>query len=284
MRTIQPEGGGHCDVAVLDDLDMNPSCEGYLELATGEGCVADCDAVLLTDATMWFCNSTDGLDICESLCVTGDVDCYEAANVTCDAACEELTSEECMSCVDNLGCGQCLECHLLGQTDLEYCAPGCPWEWIADGICDYDCRQVAECSFDGDDCSSTSAAPYSTTPAQTCSSHEDCSAGTYCDTASVCYTCNPAGYCCQTNDAIDGVCPCDCDATESPEGEAGLHPWPPASTHNGTFDCPAPLHTPRCVVFCRCEVVSSCQSCGATYSIRFHASTRHLAWPSSPSL
>ena len=31
------------------------------------------------------------------------------------------------------------------------CAPGCPPEWIDDGICDPECYNAA-CNFDGNDC------------------------------------------------------------------------------------------------------------------------------------
>jgi len=33
----------------------------------------------------------------------------------------------------------------------DYCAPGCPWDWIGDGWCDDDCYNSA-CSWDGGDC------------------------------------------------------------------------------------------------------------------------------------
>merc|ERR1719271_1096206 len=31
------------------------------------------------------------------------------------------------------------------------CAPGCPYDWISDGMCDSECENV-DCHYDGEDC------------------------------------------------------------------------------------------------------------------------------------
>jgi len=143
------------DVTWCDEECMNPECD-----FDGGDCGEYCDEA---EDCPW---SYMGDDWCDEECLIeecgfdwGDCDeeeagsgCYydytEWGAADCNAAydeygvtCEELESEE-----YNWDCEGC------SCIPGDYCAEGCPWDWVGDvSWCDEDCMNE-DCYYDGGDC------------------------------------------------------------------------------------------------------------------------------------
>ena len=72
---------------------------------------------------------------------------HELLRAECD---EETATEECESELSDM-----LGCEDEDDGGEGYCAPGCPEDWIGDGVCDEDCENEA-CDWDGGDCDDVS--------------------------------------------------------------------------------------------------------------------------------